>query len=78
MKSLEDWPLAWPIKLEAKVVSDSPIQREDVLELLAQAHRIHETALQLNARINQLEGDNIRLTHENEFMLRQLNLREDA
>ena len=67
--------MEWPTKLHAKIVRAIKPSREDVLEVLAQAQRIHEEALRMDARIRELEADNLRLKHENEFMLRILDNR---
>jgi hypothetical protein len=68
--------LEWPVKLHAKIARATKPSREDVLDVLAQAQRIHVEALRMDARIHELEADNLRLKHENEFMLRIVNDRE--
>ena len=68
--------LEWPTKLHAKIARSTRPNREDVLDVLAQAQRIHIEALRMDARIHELEADKLRLQHENEFMLRMLNERE--
>jgi hypothetical protein len=70
----------WPVKLHAKIARATKPNREDVLDVLSQAQRIHAEALRMDARISELEADNLRLKHENEFMLRLLDhpgLRQD-
>jgi hypothetical protein len=68
--------LEWPTKLHAKIARATKPSRDDVLDVLAQAQRIHIEALRMDARIHELEADNLRLKHENEFMLRMLSDRE--
>jgi len=68
--------LEWPTKLHAKIARAPKVSRDDVLDVLAQAQRIHVEALRMSARIHELEADNLKLTHENEFMLRMLSDRE--
>jgi hypothetical protein len=68
--------LEWPVKLHAKIARAARPSRSDVLDVLAQAQRIHTEALRMDNRIHELEAENLRLKHENEFMLRLLNDRD--
>ena len=65
--------LEWPAKLHAKIARSAKPNREDVLDALSQAQRIHVEALRMDARIRELEADNLRLKRENEFLLRVVN-----
>lgn len=70
--------LDFPTALWAKIVRARKIQREDVMKALQEAQRIHLEAVALNNRVVELEVQVLRLTHENEFMLRLLNERDSA
>ena len=69
--------LEWPTKLHAKIARSAKPNREDVLDVLSQAQRIHVEALRMDARIRELEADNLRLKHENEFMRSMLSDRDE-
>jgi hypothetical protein len=68
--------LHYPTALHAKIARAARPDREDVLDCLAQVRRIHEEAQRMSVRIGELEAENLRLRHENEFMLRLVNARE--
>jgi len=67
--------IEYPTALHAEITRAALTtkQREKILELLNKVSRIHNVALQLESRVRELEADNLRLKHENEFMLRLVN-----
>jgi hypothetical protein len=69
--------LEWPVKLHAKIARSAKPNRDDVLDVLSQAQRIHVEALRMDARIRELEADNLRLKRENEFMRSMLSDRDE-
>lgn len=68
--------LEYPFSLHAKIARDIRPKREEVLDVLEKAQAIHDAAMRMDARIRELEADNLRLMHENAFMLSLLNERE--
>lgn len=70
--------LSYPYALHTKVINlpmrDST--RDQVIGALNAAKEWYDMALRLDAECRTLTNDNLRLKHENEFMLRQLNERE--
>lgn len=72
--------LEYPIALHAKIIRENSIKKvkfEDVMEVLHEAKKIHDEALRMSRLINDLRADNLRLTHENEFMLKLINEKND-
>lgn len=72
--------IEYPTALHAEIVRAAlPTKHiNKILELLNKVNHIHGIALRLDARVRELEDDNLRLKHENEFMLRLVNNRTDA
>lgn len=70
--------LDFPTALWAKIMQAGKLHREDVMDALNEARRIHEEAISMNSRIIELEAQVLRLKHENEFMLRLVNERDSA
>lgn len=70
--------IPYPHALTAKIARSTKINRDDVMELLKSYAELHSIAQRMEAQINQLAGENLRLKHENEFMLRLVNNRNDA
>lgn len=68
--------LCFPAALWAKLTHFGKVNREDVMDALRETQRIHSEAVALNNRVIELEAKVLRLTHENEFMLRLLNERD--
>lgn len=50
---------------------------DQVRALVAEAQKLHTTACELDAHVRTLTAENLRLKHENEFMLRLLNERDE-
>lgn len=72
--------LEWPTRLHAWLARCShgdPVDWDAVMEVLHRAKKIHEEALKLDAKCRDLMNDNMRLKHENEFMLRLINEKEN-
>ncbi len=65
--------IEFPYALHAKVARAARPARDDVLALVDAAKKIHDVTVQLDARVREVEGENLRLKHENEFMLRLIN-----
>ncbi len=59
--------LEYPFALAAQAVKTG---REDVCEVVARTRRIYDEAQRLNRQVTELRAENLRLRHENEFMLR--------
>lgn len=72
--------IEYPTALHAEIARAAlPTKHRDkILELLNKVSHIHGIALRLDAKVRELEADNLRLKHENDFMLRLVNNRNDA
>lgn len=68
--------LEYPLALHAKLLSADKRSRQDVDELMHAALQIHHEAQRMSNRIVELEQENLRLKHENEFMIRLVSQRE--
>ena len=63
--------LEYPFALHAKIArSNGKASRDDVLDVLEQTKRIHNEAVKMDVMIRELQAENLRLKHENEFMLK--------
>lgn len=65
--------LEYPHALLAKYARSQKLTKDEVSELLYQISNIHEANLELDGLVITLRQDNLRLQHENEFMLRLVN-----
>ena len=68
--------IEFPHDLWAKIANSSRIRREDVLDAFKESQRIHMEAVNLSAKVAELESQVVRLTHENEFMVKLVNGRD--
>ena len=68
--------IEWPHRLHAEATKDP--SKETLLELLNEVQKIQGAIASMNIQITQLRADKQRLKHENEFMIRQLNLKEES
>ena len=68
--------LEFPVTLFAEIARSPKPGREAVLDALAFTQRLHNEAVALNNRVCELQAEVLRLKHENEFMLRLLNDRD--
>jgi HAMP domain-containing protein len=68
-----DVDLEFPYAIWAKISRAAKIRREDVMQALTESQRIHNEAIKMSARINELELEVSRLRRENEFMLKVIN-----
>ena len=65
--------LEFPTAKAAKIAQSQRPSREDALDVVRFAQNLHNEAVALNNRVCELEADVLRLRHENEFMIRLLN-----
>ena len=71
--------LEYPFMLHHRLARQkNPPTRDDILEVMGMVTRIHEAAQRLDTKVSFLTEENTRLRHENEFMLKLINQREDA
>lgn len=71
--------LDFPTAIWSKIVrAGARPKHADIMEALRETERIHNEAVTLSSRVTELEAQVLRLTHENEFMLRLLNDRDSA
>lgn len=62
--------LPFPAAVWSKISREEKIDRKDVMEALRETQKIHNEAVYLSTRVNELEAEVLRLKLENEFMLR--------
>lgn len=65
-----------PYALFAKITRTEKPSKDDVMAALEGAQRIYEVAMQLDQRCRELANENQRLKHENAFMIRLIEDRE--
>lgn len=65
--------LNFPYALWAKIARSSKVNHDDIMKALQESQRIHNAAVDMSNRIVELEAENRRLQHENEFMIRLVN-----
>lgn len=73
--------LEYPLALHAKIIRENGFKNvkfDDVMDVLNKANKIHTEALHMSRVIDQLRADNLRLKHENEFMLKLINERNEV
>jgi hypothetical protein len=63
----------YPYALAVKIVNAYKINRDDVMTVLQEYQRLFQKHTVLQASFNELSADNLRLKHENEFMLKLVN-----
>ncbi len=73
-KTVNGTTIEYPFAIAAAAVR---LGRDDVNEIVAATRRIHDQARRLDMQVRDLQAENLRLRHENEFMLRLLNERDD-
>lgn len=61
--------LEYPTSLHARLAKCQTPSRDDVLVVLAEAKKIHDEAMRLNARVVEVTEELQRIKHENEFLL---------
>lgn len=69
--------LKFPHQLWAKIVNSQRFNRDDILDALRVAQKTHHSALDMFTEICELKSENLRLKHENKFMLRLINDRDN-
>jgi hypothetical protein len=63
----------FPSALWAKIASQSPLQRDDVMDAMTAHRALHTRATQMQAKIHELESQCRRLESENRFLTRVVN-----
>jgi hypothetical protein len=68
--------IEFPIAKAAKIARAPRPSREDALDVIRFAQDLHNETVALNNRVCELQAEVLRLRHENEFMVRLLNDRD--